>query len=83
MLVLILLSPYDFLFVFGYRVSFLVSSSVLFSMVIQQLVVILVFLQERSELETKWGPVGLPGVRVGSLWSPLSGRKDSSLHDFP
>ena len=55
-LVLILLSPYDFLFVFGYRVSFLVGFSVLFSMVIQQLVVISVF----SWAEMSSHPSALP-----------------------
>ena len=42
----LLLSHCGFSFVFGCRVSFLVSSSVFLSMIVQQLVVILVFLQE-------------------------------------
>ena len=42
-----LLPPHcGFSFVFGCGVSFLVSSSVFLSMIVQQLVVILVFLQE-------------------------------------
>ena len=43
----LLLSHCGFSFVFGCGVSFLVSSSVFLSMIVQQLVVILVFLQER------------------------------------
>ena len=43
---LLLLSHCVFSFVFGCGVSFLVSSSVFLSMIVQQLVVILVFLQE-------------------------------------
>ena len=43
---LLLLSHCGFLFVFGYGVSFLVSSSAFLSMIVQQLVVILVFSQE-------------------------------------
>ena len=39
-------SRFGFSFVFGCGVSFLVSSSVLLSMIVQQLVVILVFSQE-------------------------------------
>ena len=42
----LLLSCYAFVFVFDCGVSFLVGSSVLLSMVVQQLVVILVFSQE-------------------------------------
>ena len=45
----LLLSHCDFSFVFGYGVSFLVSSSVFLSMIVQQLVVILVLLQEHQD----------------------------------
>ena len=53
-----------FSFVFGCGVSFLVSSSVLLSMIVQQLVVILVFSQEgvRARPST-WG-----GVSVSLVW---------------
>ena len=42
----LLASHYDFSFVFGCGVSFLVNSSVFLSMIVQQLVVILVLSQE-------------------------------------
>ena len=45
-IVLLLPSHCGFLFVFGCGVSFLVSSSVFLSIIVQQLVVILVFSQE-------------------------------------
>ena len=51
-------SPSGFSFVFGCWVSFLVSSSVFLSMIVQQLVVILVFSQEglraRSSTPPSW-----------------------------
>jgi len=47
MVVLLLLSCYGFSFVFGHGVSLLVGSSVLLSTAVEQLVVILVFLQEK------------------------------------
>ena len=60
----LLLSHCGFFFVFGCGVSFLVSSSVFLSMIFQQLVVILVFLQEGVRARPSTPPSWFPSL----LW---------------
>lgn len=38
-------------------------------------------ISERLKNETKWGPLGLPGIE--SFLYPISCRQGSSLHDLP
>lgn len=38
-------------------------------------------MSERLKNETKWGPLGLPGIE--SFLSPISRRQGSSLRDLP
>ena len=52
MIVPLLTSCFSFFFVFGHGVSFLVGSSILLSMVVQDLVTILVLSQEMSTRPT-------------------------------
>ena len=59
----LLLSHCGFSFVFGCGVSFVVSSSVFLSMIVQQLVVILVFLQEGMRAR----PSTLPSLFLSHL----------------
>ena len=35
---------------------------------------------ELTQIETKWGPVGLPGIEA--FLFPISCKQDSSLHDL-
>ena len=79
----LLLSHCGFSFVFGCGVSFLVSSSVLLSMIVQQLVVILVFSQEGVRVHPSTLPswFRLPRIQIfGKICIKL--RSDGSPGDW-